>query len=214
VNPAEKEEVKPPALDGRGSAGAIKPEEEVQVTYDALRRSLASRPDQIQRLEIAQQTWANYLDAHILERYPLYVADPTVYGSVLSTCLAAERASSALVRLRDLRRSTPCEGDYTVGQAEAAAEIADAALNDAYRTVRSVYVQDQTFLAAFKVAQLAWLKFRAAQIEFVQSSSGGLDRACAAKEFEHLVRVRTEEIRRWLNPPEEGEVCRGSFGAP
>ena len=185
---------------------------EMRQAYDALKQSVTTDPAAVAKLQRAQDRWREYRDAHGLERFPHKDDDDAqvVYGSVFPMCFAIEMEGTTSDRTKELRSARKCaESAATATAAKEAARSADVALNDAYRKVVSAYANDRTFLAAFRRAEMAWLKFRDAHVDFVATWSHDPDSACAERALERVVRARTEEIKRWLAAPVEGDVCGG-----
>lgn len=187
-----------------------KAEDRMRKAYDDLRRRLAQNQVALEKLELAQQAWLAYSSAHEVERFP---ADDkrSHYGSVYLMCLMTEREITTSSRINELTRGEPCKASRNGSPSQPSAQSADAALNEAYRQIRSTYAADTTFLAAMKTAQLAWLKFRDAQVAFAVAANGKADSTCAERETEAVTLARTNELRQWLAPQEEGDACLGSF---
>jgi uncharacterized protein YecT (DUF1311 family) len=187
-----------------------KVEDRMRKAYGDLRRGLVQNQDALEKLELAQQAWQAYSTAHEVERFP---GDKprSQYGSVFPTCLLTEREVTTSSRINELSRGNPCKASRNGSPSQPSAQSADAALNEAYGQVRSTYAADTTFLEAMKTAQRAWLKFRDAQVAFAVAANGKADSTCAERETETVTRARTNELRQWLNPHEEGDACMGSF---
>jgi uncharacterized protein YecT (DUF1311 family) len=180
--------------------------------YDELRGSLGSDAGAIAKLDAAQRYWSAYRAAHLLERFPQQDT-PGYYGSVFPFCRNLEEAGMNGVRVEELRNARKCTATgSTTPQATDAARAADALLNTSYRKVLSVYAKDPAFVAAFRRAEIAWLDFRDAQVAFAVALSQAPDSICAQRELERVTRQRTQDIREWLRPHEEGNVCEGSYG--
>ena len=187
-----------------------KVEDRMRKAYGDLRRGLAQNQDALDKLELAQQAWQAYSTAHEVERFP---GDDqrARYGSVFPMCLLMEREFTTSSRINDLSRGDPCQASQNGSPSQPSAQSAEVALNEAYRQIRSTYAADTTFLEAMKTAQRAWLKFRDAQVAFAVAANGKADSTCAERETEAVTRARTNELRQWLNPHEEGDACMGSF---
>jgi uncharacterized protein YecT (DUF1311 family) len=92
---------------------------------------------------------------------------------------------------------------------------ADAGLNSVYRQVLAKHEDDQRFIAKFKEAQRAWLKFRDAHLESVfsaqdkQGEYGSSFSMCRCSEVVILTNQRIAQMKQWL-ADNEGDVCAGS----
>ena len=96
-------------------------------------------------------------------------------------------------------------------------ERADEQLNLVYRLVMNEYAEDQRFTTSLREAQRAWITFRDLHVE---SRYPGEDKLaeygsayfeCRCLEMAELTERRTEQLKRWLEGIEEGDVCRGSI---
>jgi len=187
-----------------------KVEDRMRKAYGDLRRALAQNQDALDKLELAQQAWQAYSTAHEVERFP--GDNPrSRYGSIFPMCLLTEREVTTSSRINELSLGDPCQASRNGSPSQPSAQSADAALNEVYRQVRSTYAADTTFLEAMQTAQRAWLKFRDAQVAFAVAANGKADSTCAERETEAVTRARTNELRQWLIPHEEGDACMGSF---
>ena len=179
--------------------------------YDDLRRSLGSDADATAKLETAQQSWVAYRTAHLAERFPHQDDSLLYYGSVFPMCWSLEQAGLNGMRVEELRNARKCTGaESTIEQATDAAHAADALLNKSYGKALSVYADDPVFVAAFRRAEIAWLKFRDALVTFAAALSHGSDSVCAQRSLERVTRERVREIGEWLHPHEE-DLCQGSY---
>ena len=101
--------------------------------------------------------------------------------------------------------------------ADACAEYkhADARLNAIYRQILTKHKKDLQFIAKFKKAQRAWLKFRDAHLEAIfpapnkQEEYGSNFSMCACSEMVMLANQRIAQLQQWL-ADNEGDVCAGS----
>lgn len=104
-------------------------------------------------------------------------------------------------------------------QADASFQQADAALNRVYQQIRRQYRDQPRFLEKLKAAQLAWIRFRDAELQALYPptadgdpsiSYGSMYPTCYASAMERLTRERTAQLRTWLDAVPEGDVCTGS----
>ncbi len=95
-------------------------------------------------------------------------------------------------------------------------EKSDAELNKAYKKILNDYKQDQVFLEKLKQAQKAWLAFRDAHVNAVypeadkQTEYGSAYGMCRCLVLKELTEVRVEQLKKWVDGVEEGDVCAGS----
>lgn len=98
-------------------------------------------------------------------------------------------------------------------------QAADRQLNTLYQQVLKLYAQDVAFLKSFKASQLAWLKFRDAQLEAVfptqpgqakPTTYGSVYPMCRCTVLAELTRARNQQLQTWVRGTEEGDVCSGS----
>lgn len=93
---------------------------------------------------------------------------------------------------------------------------ADAALNRLYRQILTDYKTDRAFVQKLRTAQRAWTAFRDAHVESLYpernklTAYGSANPMCRCIALEELTARRTEELRRWIDGTEEGDVCSGS----
>lgn len=94
-------------------------------------------------------------------------------------------------------------------------KMADEKLNNLYQRILGEHKGDPQFTAKLKAAQLAWLKFRDAELEAIyppvqkQQEYGSVYPMCSCAEQTARVKQRIEQLSSWLSA-EEGDVCRGS----
>lgn len=95
---------------------------------------------------------------------------------------------------------------------------ADKLLNERYQTVLNLYAKDPVFLEKFRASQRAWLKFRDAELAALfphaKTDHGYygsiLDEAWAHWQTE-LTEERSDQLERWIEGVEEGDVYGGSI---
>lgn len=97
---------------------------------------------------------------------------------------------------------------------------ADDKLNQVYQQILREYKKDTFFIQKLKEAQLAWLKFRDAHIESLYplkpnasplSEYGSVYPMCVCIALKEITEKRIEELKKWIDRVEEGEVCSGSI---
>ena len=91
---------------------------------------------------------------------------------------------------------------------------ADAEMNRTYAVIRRNYGGDRVFLAALRKAQLAWIRYREAQLASIfpgdGSQYGSVNPMCRCGELAEMTKARTQILNRWVEGIEEGDVCAGS----
>lgn len=93
---------------------------------------------------------------------------------------------------------------------------ADAELNKVYQQVLNENKANVLFVSKLKTAQRAWIAYRDAHVESLypaanpQTEYGSVYPMCHCSVLTDLTRKRTEELRRWVDGIEEGDVCSGS----
>lgn len=93
---------------------------------------------------------------------------------------------------------------------------ADNELNAVYQKILKEYANDPIFIEKLKKAQLAWLKFRDAEMAAIFPEEkptyyGSAHPMCHSSWMTQLTQQRTKELRRWLNGRIEGDICAGSI---
>jgi uncharacterized protein YecT (DUF1311 family) len=182
-------------------------------TYVALARRLAGNHEAVAKLESAQRRWISFRRAGDTARFPH--DEPGYYGSIFPWCLSLEHEGQSLSRSDSLAAAAAChEAAADLEAAKEAARGADAELNDAYRKVRARFAKDPAFIAALTRAEQSWIAFRDAQAAFAGAAAGTPNGACATRASAGTAKARTDELRAWLGPWEEGNVCAGSYTPP
>ena len=93
---------------------------------------------------------------------------------------------------------------------------ADAELNKVYQQVLRENKTDVVFARKLRNAQRAWVTYRDAHVESLYPSAnprfeyGSVYPMCYCEALTELTKKRTEELRRWIEGVEEGDVCSGS----
>lgn len=95
---------------------------------------------------------------------------------------------------------------------------ADFYLNQTYSEIRRRYKAAPKFLEALRLAQRLWIKYRDAEVEMrfpledKHLEYGSSYVFCRETFLAKMTRQRTDELKQWLEDPEEGDVCHGSVG--
>jgi uncharacterized protein YecT (DUF1311 family) len=94
---------------------------------------------------------------------------------------------------------------------------ADALLNKSYNQVLSEYKKNALLIRKLKIAQRAWLAYRDAQIEALYpalnkpAEYGSVYPMCRCNALATLTTQRADELKKWIDGAEEGDVCSGSI---
>lgn len=94
---------------------------------------------------------------------------------------------------------------------------ADALLNKSYNQVLSEYRKNGAFIRKLRVAQRAWIAYRDAQIEALYPATdkraeyGSVYPMCRCSALATLTTQRADELKKWIDGAEEGDVCSGSI---
>jgi uncharacterized protein YecT (DUF1311 family) len=91
---------------------------------------------------------------------------------------------------------------------------ADAEMNWAFGLIMRNYRGNQSFVSAMRRAQLAWLRYRDAQLESIFPGDarkyGSINPMCRCMQLAEITKARTQILNRWVEGIEEGDVCSGS----
>lgn len=94
----------------------------------------------------------------------------------------------------------------------------DAELNALYQRILREYADDPKFIEKLKASQRAWVKFRDAEMEAlfpphdeVPMYYGSVRPMCEANWLAILTKQRIEQLKKWADRAEEGDVCSGSI---
>lgn len=94
---------------------------------------------------------------------------------------------------------------------------ADALLNQSYNQILNEYKKNVSFIRKLKIAQRAWIAYRDAQLEALYPSPnkraeyGSVYPMCRCSALATLTTQRAEELKKWIDGAEEGDVCSGSI---
>lgn len=94
----------------------------------------------------------------------------------------------------------------------------DKELNDVYKKILKKYKDDNVFLKKLKLAELAWIKYRDAEIEAIypepykdnMMNYGCVYPMCKYVHLTEITEQRIKELKLWLKGIQEGDVCAGS----
>jgi uncharacterized protein YecT (DUF1311 family) len=97
-------------------------------------------------------------------------------------------------------------------------KVDDRKLNEIYQAILNdkAYAGEAQFLEALKTAERQWIKYRDAEVDAIypgqnkKSQWGSVYPMCACSELQRITRQRMEELQRWHNGIQEGDVCAGS----
>lgn len=98
-------------------------------------------------------------------------------------------------------------------------DLADAKqeMAEAYQQVLQRYAADTQFITKLKASQAAWSAYFDAEMAALYPDPRGVATygssfpACNAGAAAYLIERRTQELRRWLEGAEVGDVCAGSI---
>jgi len=91
----------------------------------------------------------------------------------------------------------------------------DKELNNVYKQILIKYKDDKLFISKLQKAELAWIKYRDAEIEAIypeedKSNYGSVYPMCVNQVMTEITQQRIKELKSWSNGIPEGEVCAGS----
>lgn len=95
-------------------------------------------------------------------------------------------------------------------------EKTDKELNDVYKQILVKYKDDKLFISKLQKAELAWIKYRDAELEAIYPEEdkfnyyGSVYPMCVNQIMTELTRQRIKELKLWLKGICEGNVCAGS----
>ena len=90
-------------------------------------------------------------------------------------------------------------------------------MQQVYQQVLQRYADDAAFIAKLKAAQVAWSAYFDAEMAALYPDPRGVAAygstfpSCHAEAAAYLIARRTQELRRWLEGAQEGDVCAGSI---
>ncbi|MBX3689985.1 lysozyme inhibitor LprI family protein [Dokdonella sp.] len=136
-------------------------------------------------------------------------------GFITSGAFAADATTQPAVD--DCMDRAQTQADMADCASKGGNAAADRELNEVYRKVLVAHAKDAVFVAKLKTAQRAWIAFRDAELEArfpakdKQAEYGSSYSMCADGALESMTRQRIKDLRAWLEPVAEGEVCAGSY---
>jgi uncharacterized protein YecT (DUF1311 family) len=89
----------------------------------------------------------------------------------------------------------------------------DVQLNKIYQKILVEYRQDKLFITKLRSAQRAWIAFTDAHIEStypLPNAYGSVNKMCRCQVMNELIEARIQQLKKWVDGFEEGEVCTGS----
>jgi uncharacterized protein YecT (DUF1311 family) len=140
-----------------------------------------------------------------------------VSGGLWLICVCVGLACTVAWSLSDVHASSleNCQTQMQMNQ-EACDDYkkVDREMNQAYQTILRDYHNNRAFIVAFRKAQLAWIRYRDAQLESIfpgdPSQYGSINTMCRCLNLAELTKERTQALNRWVEGIEEGDVCAGS----
>lgn len=98
-------------------------------------------------------------------------------------------------------------------------EKADKELNRLYQSILAEYADNKLFIEKLKAAQLAWIKFRDAEMEALfpvkhedeRYIYGSVYPTCYSIWMENITEERIAQLKKWSDKIQEGDVCAGSI---
>ena len=140
-----------------------------------------------------------------------------ISARVLVICACLGLALAAASSFLSVRASSFVNGQTQLKLNEEACngyKQADREMNQAYQTILRDYRKDQAFIVALRKAQLAWIRYRDAQLNSIypgdRSQYGSVNTMCRCNELAEITRERTRVLNRWTEGIAEGDVCAGS----
>ena len=94
---------------------------------------------------------------------------------------------------------------------------ADKELNVVYQKILVKYAKNTEFIKALRESERLWVKFRLAELNMRfpgtdQKYYGSVLPMCVNGLAERITKKRIAELKQWLKPQEDGDVCTGSIG--
>ncbi len=140
-------------------------------------------------------------------------------ASAYGSAAAADPAPAADdQRYADLGCGRPGLDDATQARC-AQLDLASAKkeMAEVYQQVLQHYAADTQFLIKLKASQAAWSAYFDAEMAALYPDPRGVAAygssfpSCDASAAAYLIARRTQELRRWLEGAQEGDVCAGSI---
>lgn len=95
-------------------------------------------------------------------------------------------------------------------------KLSEQTMDSVFRAVVEKYDDSPEFISRLKKAQEAWTRYRDAHLESMYPGKnkrvtyGSVYPLCASNLLVQLNNQRTEQLKKWLDGIEEGDVCAGS----
>ena len=102
-------------------------------------------------------------------------------------------------------------------ESDRAFKKADKELNVVYQKILTKYAKNTEFIKALRESERLWVKFRLAEINMRfpgadKKGYGSVLPMCVNGVAEDITKKRIAELKQWLKPQMDGEVCSGSIG--
>lgn len=121
-----------------------------------------------------------------------------------------------LLSLVSTYSSAQSQWDMTM-ESDKAYKKADKELGIVYKKILTKYAKNTSFIKALRESERLWIKFRLAEINMRfpgdTGNYGSVYPMCVNLVAEEITKNRTKQLKRWLNPVNDGDVCNGSLGA-
>lgn len=95
-------------------------------------------------------------------------------------------------------------------------KLSEQTMDSVFTAVVEKYDDSPDFIVRLKKAQKAWISYRDAHLESMypgknkRANYGSVYPLCASTFLVQLNNQRTEQLKKWLDGIEEGDVCAGS----
>lgn len=94
---------------------------------------------------------------------------------------------------------------------------ADKELNFVYQKILIKYAKNTEFIKALRESERLWVKFRLSELNMRFPGAdkkyyGSVLPMCVNGLAEKITKKRTAELKEWLKPLKDGDVCTGSIG--
>lgn len=214
-----------------GSGRLTGADKSLNASYKQIKKLYASDLQFLAKLTASQRAWLKFRDAELDALFP-HAREPGYYGSIYNearaewTAVLEDERREQLDRWLDTatggRRNfyltaflDPKQEVFGAPQkawsVDELSRANDAVLNGNYQRIIKdrAYSSDKLFLARFKAAQRAWLKFRDAETEtLVPHEKNDKARLYARAK---LTEDRSQQLLKWIMGVDEGDVYAGSI---
>ena len=92
-------------------------------------------------------------------------------------------------------------------------QMAESEMHKVYAAIQKQYQDDPKFLEKLELSQQAWIRFRDAEVDARYAYQdepgyyGSVLPMCLNGLLSEFTRTRIQQLQKWLQEPEEGEVC-------